>query len=153
MPKLTLGTCRLINKEHFPARMYSYSTKGTQVTTTEGWWLPNKLPECSAPKNWDNSLKTHLCCPYIPPTLCISITFVTSLNDVMIVCFPLPVGKSTVHAQESCAGLPAHLLVSLPAVFLQLCMDHLVNSISQISSLWHSPQGIWCALIPEPKIY
>ena len=47
-------------------------------------------------KNPNDCPKAHVCSPYIPPTLCISITFVMSLNDVMIVCSPLLAGK-TLH--------------------------------------------------------
>ena len=50
VPKITLGTCKWTNKEHFSVRMYSHSTRGTEVATTEGQWLFSKLPECSAPK-------------------------------------------------------------------------------------------------------
>ena len=53
-------------------------------------------------KNPDDSLEAYVCSPYIPPTLCISITFVTSLNDVMIVCFPLLVGKPCACTEELC---------------------------------------------------
>ena len=71
--------------------MYSHSTRGTEVATTEGQWLLSKLPECSAPKTPDDSLKAHAHSSHIPPTLLVSITFVMSLNDVTIICFPFPV--------------------------------------------------------------
>ena len=58
-----------------------------------GQWLLSKLLECSAPKNPDDSPEARVCSPYKPPTLLISITYVTSLNDVMIICLPLLVGK------------------------------------------------------------
>ena len=94
MHKITFGTCRWTNKEHFPVRMYSPSIRGHEVAMTEGQWLLSKLPECSAPKNPHDSPEAHACSPYIPPTLYVSITFVMSLNDVMIICFPLSVGKA-----------------------------------------------------------
>ena len=46
--------------------MYSHSMRGTEVAATEGWWLLSKLPECSAPKTPDNSLKAQAHSPYIP---------------------------------------------------------------------------------------
>ena len=89
--------------------------RGTKVAATEGQWLLSKLPECSAPKTPDNSPEAHACSPYIPPTLCISITFVTSLNDITIICFPLPVGKPC-----TCAGEPCWLTCT-PASILPGC--------------------------------
>ena len=66
MSKITLGTCSWTNKEHFPVRMYSHSTGGTEVAATEGQWLLSKLPECSAPKPPGNSLEACVHSPYIP---------------------------------------------------------------------------------------
>ena len=92
--------------------MYSHSTRGTEITVTEGQWLLSKLPECSSPKTPDNSLEAHACSPYIPLTLHISLMFVTSLNNVRIVFFPLLVGKPCAYAGEPCwlgctpAGIP-----------------------------------------------
>ena len=80
--------------KHFPVRMYSYSLGGTKVATTEGQWLLIKWLECTAAKHPDNSLKLVCASPYILPTLYVSIMTVTSLNYVMIVCFPLSVGKT-----------------------------------------------------------
>ena len=77
--------------------MYSCSMRGTEVAVAEGLWLLSKLPECSAPKNSDDSLEAHVHSPHIPPTLCISIMFIMSLNDVTIICFFLLAGK-TLHA-------------------------------------------------------
>ena len=84
--------------------------RGTKVAATESQWLLSKSPECSAPKT--KMIPSRLMCTlflYLP-TLCINITLVTSLNDVTIICFPLLVGKNTVHVQESHAGSSAHLL-------------------------------------------
>ena len=53
-------------------------------------------------KNPDDSLRAHVCSPYIPPALCISITSMMSLNDIMTICFPLPVGKHCTCAGEPC---------------------------------------------------
>ena len=91
--------------------------RGTEVAATEGQWLLSKLPECSAPKTPDDSLKACVHSPYIPPTLCISITFVTSLNDVMIVYFPLPVGNP-----RACTGEP-HQLTCTPAGIPPSCLS------------------------------
>ena len=99
VPKITLGTCTWTNEEHFSLKMYSHSLRGTKVATTEGWWLLGKWLECTAAKNPDNSLELMCTSLYILPTLYISITAVTSLNDVMIICFPLAVGKNLAHAQ------------------------------------------------------
>ena len=94
MSKIPLGTCRWTNQEHSLVGMHSHSTRGTEVAMTVDQWLLSKLPECSAPKNPHDSPEACVQSPYIPPTLCISITFVMSLNVVMIICFPLLVGKT-----------------------------------------------------------
>ena len=92
-------------------------------------------------KNLDDSLEAHVHSPYIPPTLCISIMFVTSLNDVTIICFPFVAGKA-LHMHRRAAMVHLHT-AGIPAnCFLQLHTDLLVNSLSQILSLWHSPTGI-----------
>ena len=39
VPKITLGTCSGTNEEHFPVRLYSHSSRGTEVAMTEGQWL------------------------------------------------------------------------------------------------------------------
>ena len=52
--------------------MYFHSARGTKVATTEGQWLLSKLPECSAAKNPNNSLKLMCASPYILPTLYIN---------------------------------------------------------------------------------
>ena len=108
---------QLNKQEHFPVRMYSHSMRGTKVAATEAWWLLSRLPECSAPKTPDDSLKACACSPYIPPTLCISITFVMSLNDIAIVCFPLPAGKCCI-----CTGEPCQL-VCAPAGVRPICFS------------------------------
>ena len=139
VPKITLCTCSWRNKEHFPLKMYSHSSRGTKVAATEGQWLLSKWLECTAAKNPDDNLKLMCTFPYILPTLYISITVVTSLNDVTIVCYPLLVGKPCACAQESCqlayasAGIPTNQL---------LHTNQLIDSVSQFPSLWHSPPGI-----------
>ena len=97
-----------MDKEHFPVGMYSCSMRGTKVATTEGQWFLITLPECSAPKTQTIALRLVHGLLIYPPTLCISITFMTSLNDIMIVCFPSLGGKNTAHVQESHAGSSAH---------------------------------------------
>ena len=39
VPKITLGICSQTNEEHFPVRLYSHSSRGTEVAATEGQWL------------------------------------------------------------------------------------------------------------------
>ena len=75
-------------------RMYSPSTRGTEVATTEGWWLLCKVPECSVPKTKMTAPRLMHALLIYRPTLCISIMFMTSLNDITIVCFPLLAGKA-----------------------------------------------------------
>ena len=113
MSKIPLGTCRWINEEHSPVGMYSCSMRGTKVAATEGQWLLNKLPECSAPNTQTIALRLMHTLLIYPPTLCISITFVTSLNDVIIICFPSFSRKNTAHVQESHTSSSAHLPASL----------------------------------------
>ena len=56
--------------------------------------------------------QVHVCFTYIPPPFYVSIIFVTSLNDVMIFCFPFPAGKCCTCTEELCwlicapAGIP-----------------------------------------------
>ena len=88
--------------------MYSHSTRGTEVALTEGWWLLTRYIRCTAAKNLDNSLELMCASPYILPTLCVSIMTVTSLNDVMIVCFPLPAGKASCMDSRV---MPTHLCI------------------------------------------
>ena len=45
-------------------------------------------------QNADNNLKLVCASPYILPTLYVSINAVISLNNIMIICFPLPTGKT-----------------------------------------------------------
>ena len=70
MSKITLGTCRWINKEHFPVGMYSHSMRGTKVAMTEGQWLFSKLPECSAPKTQMTAPRLMHALLIYPPTQC-----------------------------------------------------------------------------------
>ena len=138
MSKIPLGTCRWTNKEHCPVGMYSLSMRGTEVAMTEGWWLLSKLPECSAPKTKMIASRLMHASLIYPPTLCISVAFMTHHNHL------LPSFGRKKHC--ACAGEP-HWFTCAPAsipanCFPQLCMNHLVNSVSQISSLWHSPPGI-----------
>ena len=69
----------------------------------------------------------------------------TSLNDITIICFPLSVEKPC-----ACAGEPYWLIcvsASIPTnqfqCFWQLCMDQLINSVSQILNLWHIYQAVF----------
>ena len=114
--------------------------RGTKVAVTEGQWLLSKSPECSAPKNPDNCLKAHACSPYIPPTLCISITFVMSLNDVMIVCFPLSLGK-TLHMHRR--AMLAHLCIH----------QHPHQPISMFPTATHGPSHQFSIPNFEPVTY
>ena len=106
MSKIPLDTCRWINKKHPPVGKHSCSTRGTEVATTEGWWLLGKLPECSAPKTQTIVSRLMHVLPIYLPTLCISIMFMMSLNDVMIVCFPPLAGQTLCICRRA---TPAHL--------------------------------------------
>ena len=83
------------------------SMRGTKVATTEGQRLLSKLPECSAPKTPDDSLKAHVHSPYIPLPMCKH-----NVQDIMTVCFPFLVGKPCACTGELCqlahapAGVP-----------------------------------------------
>ena len=94
IPKITLDTCSWTNKEHFPLKMYSHSSRGTEVAATEGQWLLHKWLNCTAAKNPDNSLELMCASPYILPTLYVRTETVMLLIDIMIICFPLLVGKT-----------------------------------------------------------
>ena len=108
VPKITFGTCSWTNKEHFALKMYSHSSRDTKVATTEGWWFLSKWLKCTAAKNPDDSLELMCPSPYVLPTLYVSIKAMTSLNDVMIACFPLPVGK-TLHMHSRVISTQLHI--------------------------------------------
>ena len=96
--------------------MYSWSTRGTVIATTECQWPYWKLPERSALKNPDNSPEALACFPYIPPLI-----HEQSICDITKWCqnhlLPLFSRKGTAHVQESHTDLPAHPLASLPTIF------------------------------------
>ena len=131
MPKITLDTCRWINKEHFPVRMYSCSMRSTEVSMTEGQWLLSKLPECSAPKTQMIASRLMHALFIYPPALCINIMFVTSLIDVTIICFPLPAGKTLHMCRRAtpvclCTHWCPHLLFST-ATHEPFCQFYIPN--------------------------
>ena len=104
-------------------------------------------------KNPDKSLKTHVHCPYMPPTLCISIVFMTSLSDIMIVCFPLPEGK-TLHMHRRTMLGPLHTHWHPHWLFFYSytwTISWILYPEFQVCDT--CPQVFQCALIPEPKIY
>ena len=92
-------------------------------------------------KNPDNSPEAHAHFSYIPPTLHISITFVTSLNDITIICLSLSAGKA-LHMHRRITMVHLHTHWHPCQLFPKLCTDLLINSISQILSLWHCLPGI-----------
>ena len=113
--------------------------RGTEVAMTEGWWLLSRLPECSAPKTQTIALRLvgmlSLYTPY--PVHKHNVCDITKwCHDHL-----LPSSEQeqhAAHAQEIQTGSPAQLAcVPVWLFFLQLCMDHLINSISRILSLWH----------------
>ena len=132
--KITLGTCRWTNKEHFPVRMYSHSMRGTKVAMTEGQWLFSKLPECSAPNQMTALRLVCTLCIYPYPMHKHNVCDITRWHHNHLL--PFSVGK---HC--TCTGEPCHFPctpASIPTnCFLQLRTNHLVNSASRISSLWH----------------
>ena len=82
-------------------------------------------------KNPDDSLEACACSPDIPCYPVHQHMFVMSLNDVMIICFLFWWEKHCTCAGEPCwfACTP----ISIPTnCFLQLHMNHLITSISQI---------------------
>ena len=91
-----------------------------------GQWLLSKLPECSAPKTQTIASRLVYALLIYLPTLCISITFVISLNDVMITCFPPSAGK-TLHM---------HRKATLAC--LHIC-QHPCQPISKFPTVKHGP--------------
>ena len=83
--------------------------------------------------------QAHAHFPFILPALCMSVMMVTSLNDVTIICSPFLVGKTLhIHSGVMLTHLhicwhPCHWFWQLH----QLCMNNLINSVSQFLSLWH----------------
>ena len=100
-----------------------------------------------SPKNPDDSLKAHACSPYTPPTLCISIMFVMSWSSASLFWQEI-----TAHAQESCAGSPAHPPASPPTVFYSYAWTISSIPYPRFQACDTLPQVFWCALILEPKI-
>ena len=141
MSQTSLGTCRWINKAHSSTWIYSYSMRGTKTAKVEGQWPPSNWPKCSVPKT-QTTAQRLVCTFLIYPFPDAWANIVTSLNDITIICSPSFHGKSTVHVQgialihlHTCTGIPTDY-------FLLLCMNHVMFSITWISSLWHSPPGI-----------
>ena len=140
VPKITLGMCRGTNKRHFPVWMHSHSMRGTKVAATKGWWLPSRLPECSAPKTQIIASRLmHILLIY-PLPLCISIILVMSLNDVTIICFPFLVGKALhMHRRAEPACLHIH--------------QHPCQPILVFPAAMHGPHHQFCIPNFEPVTY
>ena len=100
----------------------------------KGWWILSKLPEYSAPKTQTTAPRFMHTLLIYPPTLCISITFMTSLNDIMIVHFPLSMGKA-LHMCRT--AMPVHL--------------HIHQHLCQLfSTATHEPSHQFCIPNFEP---
>ena len=65
-----------------------------QSSHSRGSVASQQVTRMFSSKHPDDRPKARVYSPYIPPTLCISITLVMSLNDITIICFPLPVRKT-----------------------------------------------------------
>ena len=102
-------------------------------------------------KKPDNSPGAHACFSYMPATLHIIIMFVTSLNDVTIICHPFW-WESTAHVQESHNGLPVHLLVSLLTVSYSYALTCSSIPYPKFQACDTLPQVFWWTLIPESVI-
>ena len=62
-----LGTCTWINKVHCSSRIYSCSTRGTNIARVEGQWL-NNGPNHSVPETQTTALRLeHTFLIYFPP--------------------------------------------------------------------------------------
>ena len=111
--------------------------KSTKVAVIEGRWLLNKLPECLSPKTQMTASRLVHTLLIYPHTLYISIMFMTSLNDVTIICFPLLVGKG--------------LHMCRRAMPVCLCTHHHPHQL--FSTAMHEPSHQFCILNFEPVTY
>ena len=131
------GTLSCKNVLSLHKRHWSSCNRGSVASQQVTRMFSSKTPRC-------NSLEACACTLLIYlPTLCISITFVTSLNDDHDCLLPSSMAWKPCTCDRR--AMPAHLCTCwhpFQVIFLKLCMDHLVNSISWILSLWHSPPGI-----------
>ena len=137
-----LGPCAQINKVNSSSRLYSCSTRGTNIARVEGQW-PNNRPNHSVPETQMTAPKLELAfLIYFPAPVTWTIT-VTSLDAITIICPTFSMGKplcmcrgnATIHlhiCQHHCQNpqlLPLH-------------PNFIVFSLTQISCLWHSPSDI-----------
>ena len=128
-----------------------------QSSHNRGLVASQQVTRMFSSKNPDDSLKAHAHSLYIPPPLYISITFVTSLNDITIICFPFPGGK-TMHmcrrAMPACTHAPA-LASLLNESNSSNCYTWTSSSIlyPKFQACDTLPQVFQCTLVPESAIY
>ena len=104
-----------------------------QSSHNRGSVASQQVTQMFSSKNPEYSQEAHACSPYLPPTLCLSITFVMSLNDIRIICFPLLAGKPCTCTGEPCC------LTCAPTSIPPLCS----------STAMHRPSHQFCT--PEFK--
>ena len=81
----SLGACTWINKVHSSSRIYSCSTRDTDIAVVEGQWL-NKGPNHSVPETQMTAPRFKLAfLIYFPPPIAWEI-IVMSFDDIVIVC-------------------------------------------------------------------
>ena len=103
----SLGPCTWINKVHSSSRIYSYSTRGTDIAGVEGWWL-NKGPNCSVPETQMTAPRLRACFPYIlpsPNSIRDPCDIIWWHHNCLLYFF---CGETTVHAQRKCHNSSSH---------------------------------------------
>ena len=141
MSQISLATCRWINKAHSSTWIYFYSTRGTKTAKVEGQWPPSNWLKYSVPKTQMTAWRfVHAFLIYHPPKCMSKHCDITKwCHDHLLPLF---------HQEKHCActgELPWFICTpaGVPAdYFLPLYLNHVVFSITQILSLWHSPLGI-----------
>ena len=138
----SLGGCTWTNKVNSSSRIYSCSTRGTNIARVEGQWLNNETQLCSA-RNPDDSPKAWACFPYILP----SPKRVSNHCDITLwhhnhllyffhgKTLHMPNGNAIIH-------LHIHWYLHQNPQLLPLHLNLIVFSLTWISCLWHSPPGI-----------
>ena len=133
----SLGACIWINKVHSSSRIYSCSTRCTDIARVEGQWL-NNGPNHSVPEIQSTApglVLTFLI--YFPFPIAWSIT-VTSFYDIMIVCSTFSVGKPLcMHRGNTIIHLHICRYHCQNPQLLLLHPNHIIFSLTRILCLWH----------------
>ena len=143
----SLGACTWINKVHSSSRIYSCSTRGTDIARVEGQWL-NKGPNHSVPETKMTALRLELAfLIYFPPPIAQDIT-VWSSALLFLWENHCPCAEEMPLFFATSAGITA----KIPSYYRYTWT---ISSFPypEFCACDTLPQIFWCTLIPEPWIY